>query len=1813
MRLIDLDELEQFMVSYFSSIHKGYALKYRVEIADAAHTGGGKKLNINRTGIYPNQQMFLIAESPNLLIIHGHGLNQTDNVSLMIVSSSQSCKNQIDSATAHTHFSSYRKTPTRIEYHDVVLPKIGYYRVCLLSAVEKGRGEGWLEVGIAEVKNFYRVPLNENANGPGEKDALSRGKREFSCMGHKGIYTYDGSGLYYRMILKNKLSPLPIDLQLPVSPNLRLCCTVARLSENPPGGGLGENQTELLLILDEHSITLAMVSNGILVKQPNEYIHRVSSPLHIQALDDLVLISSSEGLFLGDISRPEPMQHISMAFISSFSIIPKPGTRGGTGKAEYYLYVIEAGILYNYLMKDGQLTPVGKYINLSLPLSVLSILVSGTALTFVGERSTGRVIALEGVEGDLRLYKEIDSVGIVTGVDILGGFLAITSTQQTQYGLEKFTILRQLGSLTRIEFDYPIPQTLQSGQRYLFKPIIGGDAIDFITEDTSGGGSTYGLEIDPKTFALGGVLMAAGTNTLYLVGGNLFGRVYRSFTFIATCSSGFGWSERLGVCVECPIGSYRGSEPISACIQCETVKGNSTTLYIGSTSPLDCVCDPGYYQTGGNGGSAPTCSECEEGKFKDAAGDAACIQTCPKNMSSTRSGAKTLSDLACQCVPGFYLRASAKYGDICQTCEVGFYCEGGSAGPVRCPPNMTTVSQGAPSAVYCLCSLGYEVATGPTGRQIGCTECRKSHYKSQVGNVRCNLCLKDGMVSDAVEMQMRWYNMLLFSERVGSVDAKECRFCVSGYYYESKRCSVCPITSYCPGLASGPTFCGQNSSARDFRATDSIHCRCHKSFSYLARSPLDNSIVCKSCPSNWNYSTDFPRVPLFAEVSRSVGVAWYNSPGYHLPGAGGLWRAGPDGPRELSCVVSPGYTALEAQGRQFWGWYETSIYRESPALCAKSCEEFQFCRGFFFSGDDAKYASVVHTSEGATKIYHYRCRLFMYAFVGPEGGGEGVRKGWLGGGLEAVPEYIGLPVACEVSWSRGSEVMLPVPCPARHYCPGASAPLPCPANSTTLPPYYSKSISDCLCLRGFQGVRDREQMECVPCPQGYYKGAVGNELCDKCPDLLTTFQTGSPGPHACACLPGYYATASGAAASRVFRCAECLDGSYCEGGFSSPFAALGDVGDVGGVSDQLLPSHSTAKNCPSGSEILPSVHMATSAKQCVCLRGYELLPSLLPSPRCEKCFPGSYKEYHDNSSCAGRCPQSAMSFFGAMAKSQCFCQYGLYMRLGSGSDYGTFTGECTKCPVGALCPGGLSGWFVDKLSRDGSFTEIPFSAHVRPIALPGFWTHFADDGTRSFHPCSNIKACIGGLDRCERGSEGYLCDACSRGYFKQSFGTGCSRWPGWRRQIVHAMLVTVLKGTAAVAISRYSKGGVLRILYYSTLALVFNCKNLDSPVVRLLWTCASHSFSWPTAQPLPASPLTALIIPAAECLLTYPFPRMRGVMMLINLPGAALALGQMVPCAPSPLHRASVHVHRPSLPCSLRTQLLHALAFAALLIAYHFSTRGPGFFTEGARRASWHALATARLVALLLASLVRLTIHPFPRLGLAGLRVHPGTAYFAIELLWTLLYFYLMPYAPTDPLAGSAAGDCDAMERAGILGNIATASVLQASMYYDIKYIDHLPAAALALKVAALLRRVFAPSSCLTLSVSAPAGHDIICIAGRHSLARSPTPAPDGLVYADHIHFAAAEPRQGQGECQGECQVECQGEWQGKLTRGDERYVACAEEDVDGRLTIRRLQLDVSGVADEDELIVEIIRLLKLTEGTRSMRWSDDVLDFSLK
>jgi hypothetical protein len=229
---------------------------------------------------------------------------------------------------------------------------------------------------------------------------------------------------------------------------------------------------------------------------------------------------------------------------------------------------------------------------------------------------------------------------------------------------------------------------------------------------------------------------------------------------------------RVMTCESCPLDSYcNGNGLIQSC-----GIGQHWRSSIGSTSPHNCTCEPGFYpSTSWTCVSCEPNSECHDGFLHHC-----------QSHSWSEAGSTS-----CQCLAGTYLTKSGQ----CQVCESNFYCIGGHISPAACPLASIS-SMGSTGIDQCRCpQLGYYLRIQLPNNNVDGEEFNQMNRYQYMST--CELC-QSGHYCDTTNSTMIPCGDHQQSP-IGSTTILNCT-CESGWARsKNDHCFRCPVNSWCYG------------------------------------------------------------------------------------------------------------------------------------------------------------------------------------------------------------------------------------------------------------------------------------------------------------------------------------------------------------------------------------------------------------------------------------------------------------------------------------------------------------------------------------------------------------------------------------------------------------------------------------------------------------------------------------------------------------------------------------------------------------------------------------------------------------------------------------------------------------------------------------------------------------------------------------------------------------------------------------------------------------------------------------------------------
>jgi hypothetical protein len=697
-------------------------------------------------------------------------------------------------------------------------------------------------------------------------------------------------------------------------------------------------------------------------------------------------------------------------------------------------------------------------------------------------------------------------------------------------------------------------------------------------------------------------------------------------------------------CVACRAGEYLSRESLN-CTACPA--GSGTFEYTNASSPLHCLCAPGFEN------ASAACEMCGLGFYKEVLANTTCTR-CVAHSDTLAAGSANVSACVCDpgfskphlatlppgpedharpcepCAPGSFKRAQAD--EACGACLADHFCPEGSVEPTACPAN-SSAAPGRAAVEECLCHAGFHFARDEAGG-FYCEPCAPGFYNELVNQSACVACPADTFNPDTAAPAVARcracdpnaaappasFAVEACACNLGYAGApgEACVACEPGTFRENSSryiCEECPANTF-------NVF--HNASSR------AACLACHTNTSSAAGSRSQRACVCD--PGLFGVLDTGPQ-PV-AAGTEGVYVCTACAPGSFsdaknasvcaLCAAGkfSTARGAPTGDTCLACAsgsvtLEPGLTACAPCGASTW--QNTS----APGHLALPCE--------------ACPANASHAQESVVDVFTCVCAPGVYklpldfgfrcALCEPGARCPGADR------LEDCPFN---------TFSVGGVVTECTPCAPLSRA-ATSAPLASPEQCQCVPGAEGAFHEHCsLCAPGkfqpldltFNGtgatggwfvdpIVDRvraQAVECGQCPADQFQPALGATACVAChAHSSTAGAAGSDAAEDCTCDAGFVGE-DGVA------CSLCEPGRFCPGG---------EVATV-----CRLFSHS-----PAGS---------WQEANCSCNAGYY---SVNRTAACDKCLPGAW--------CAGGvgyvpCANASTSAAGARVVEQCFCEPGFW-------------------------------------------------------------------------------------------------------------------------------------------------------------------------------------------------------------------------------------------------------------------------------------------------------------------------------------------------------------------------------------------------------------------------------------------------------------------------------------------------------------------------------------------------------------------------
>lgn len=710
-----------------------------------------------------------------------------------------------------------------------------------------------------------------------------------------------------------------------------------------------------------------------------------------------------------------------------------------------------------------------------------------------------------------------------------------------------------------------------------------------------------------------------------------------------TYASSTGTTSLAG-CLPCGYGYYSTASGSSVCAACQI---NTNTTVTNANAASQCVCDPGYYMTGG------VCANCGYGTYS-ARGAVSTCTACP--ASSNTSGIGSVDYPQCICVAGYSGQITSASSTGCQPCVENSYCLGAQVNYVTPCPDSKYSLIGSSSASQCGCPVSATLLPS-----LNCT-CNNGTYKvlngtAPLGGWQCSSCpaTKYCQLGNAVA-------------------------CPAGYSCPASTVYpvVCPKGSYCPASLATPTPCPVGTYAPTTGAASLAGCLPCGFGRYAVAA---GSSVCATCPLNTNTT-----VTDAALVSQCVC-----DPGYFMSG-GVCVRCGygtySARGAVAACTSCPANSNTTALGASVFGQcmcvagFSGEIVSASDNVGCTQCGVNKYCPGgqvnlsvtcpnatFSYTGASSPSQCMCPT-DAVVRSGACVCMDGTYKVMNP----ASLLSGWQCDACPAGSNCLnGVQSSCPAGYFCSPQSIGPVICPVGAYClQSVSQPTLCPAGT----------------YNAFTGATT-EAEGCIPCGNGYYSTAQGSTQCSGCQLHSNTTVLNAQAQSQCVCDAGYamiagvctqcgFAVYSAQGASGACTSCPAHSNTTARGSTAASQCICGvgyKVNATGGCdtcpADSYCPGEGLSTACPTN---LYSLAGSVDVSQCRCP-----VSSHFASSGCV-CDNGYSRKTNAAAPLAGwectTCAAGSLCINGTVAP----CAVG----------YSCANGAASVCPVNRYCPEGIA-------------------------------------------------------------------------------------------------------------------------------------------------------------------------------------------------------------------------------------------------------------------------------------------------------------------------------------------------------------------------------------------------------------------------------------------------------------------------------------------------------------------------------------------
>ena len=295
-------------------------------------------------------------------------------------------------------------------------------------------------------------------------------------------------------------------------------------------------------------------------------------------------------------------------------------------------------------------------------------------------------------------------------------------------------------------------------------------------------------------------------------------------------------------CVQCALGKARSGTGNLPCVDCpaspdvtfaderglENCKICNSNMQQNSTL-TGCECLAGYIDAGNYAESNPTCTQCGQSTYQEAARGSVCTD-CPVNSEHDNLAESARS--ACECSIGYYTGPDNDDTDYCQSCLSGKYKDtvANTETCTDCPENSETdetllsafIDGSLNQQSTCVCKAGFY--NDGTDDALNCLVCVPGTFKNVQGNEACTNCAEGTyLYAGHADGQVACENCPLNSNSPLGSDAQEDCTCNPGFSgADGGPCVAC--TAGQKNVADGCVTCGNLEYQPDEGATECLAC-----------------------------------------------------------------------------------------------------------------------------------------------------------------------------------------------------------------------------------------------------------------------------------------------------------------------------------------------------------------------------------------------------------------------------------------------------------------------------------------------------------------------------------------------------------------------------------------------------------------------------------------------------------------------------------------------------------------------------------------------------------------------------------------------------------------------------------------------------------------------------------------------------------------------------------------------------------------------------------------------------------------------------